>query len=106
MTNKKTKQAGTKASTSEKEFSEQVDKKDTPRRRLLEELFNDFNRNRWDIYKINFVRGIFFGLGSVIGGTIVVAFIVWALSGLAQNIDNQSLSDFFDALSRSLRPAK
>lgn len=30
------------------------------RQALLEELFNDFNRNRYEIYKINFFRGIFF----------------------------------------------
>lgn len=29
---------------------------------------------------MNFVRGIFFGLGSVLGGTVVVALIVWAMS--------------------------
>ena len=30
------------------------------RQALLEELFNDFNRNRYEIYKINFFHGIFF----------------------------------------------
>ena len=49
------------------------------RESLLEDLFYDFNRNRVQIYKMNFVRGIFFGLGSVLGGTVVVAVIVWAL---------------------------
>ena len=72
------------------------------RRSMLQELFNDFNTNRWQIYRLNFVRGIFFGLGSVLGGTIVVAIVVWILSGLAQNIDNQGLSDFFNALSRAI----
>jgi hypothetical protein len=47
---------------------------------LIEELFNDFNRSRTQVYRMNFVRGIFFGLGSVIGGTIVVALLVWMLS--------------------------
>lgn len=47
---------------------------------FLEELFYDFNRSRFQIYKMNFVRGIFFGLGSVIGGTVVIALIVWVLS--------------------------
>lgn len=47
---------------------------------LIEELFNDFNKSRVQVYKMNFVRGIFFGLGSVIGGTIVVALLVWSLS--------------------------
>jgi len=50
------------------------------RESLLEDLFYDFNRNRVQIYKMNFVRGIFFGLGSVLGGTVVIAFIVWAMS--------------------------
>jgi len=47
---------------------------------LVEELFYDLNRSRTDIYKMNFVRGIFFGLGSVLGGTVVIAVIVWILS--------------------------
>jgi hypothetical protein len=50
------------------------------RRALLEELFNDFYDDRRNIYKMNFFRGVFFGLGSVLGGTIVVAIIVWSLS--------------------------
>ena len=50
------------------------------REAVLEDLFNDFNRNRFVIYKFNFVRGIFFGLGSVLGGTVVFALIVWLLN--------------------------
>lgn len=50
------------------------------RRALLEELFNDFYRDRYNIYLMNFVRGIFFGLGSALGATVVVAFVVWILS--------------------------
>lgn len=49
------------------------------RHAVIEDLFNDFNRNHFRIYKINFVRGIFFGLGSVIGGTVVIALLVWLL---------------------------
>jgi hypothetical protein len=52
------------------------------RETVLEELFNDFNRNRFTIYKFNFMRGIFFGLGSVLGGTVVIALIVWILNGI------------------------
>lgn len=29
---------------------------------------------------MNFTRGIFFGVGTVIGGTLVVALILWILS--------------------------
>ena len=50
------------------------------RKQLLEELFNDFNGSRFQVYKMNFVRGIFFGFGSVIGGTIVVALFVLLLN--------------------------
>lgn len=50
------------------------------RRAVLEELFNDVYNDRKSIYKMNFFRGIFFGLGSVIGATLVVALIVWVLS--------------------------
>jgi hypothetical protein len=53
------------------------------RRQLLEEMFYDFNRNRWQVYMMNFGRGIFFGLGTVLGGTVLVAFIVWILGQFA-----------------------
>ena len=54
------------------------------RQSLVEDLFNDFNRSRAEVYKMNFVRGIFFGLGSVLGGTVIVAFIVWIMSFFVQ----------------------
>jgi len=50
------------------------------KRDTLDELFHDIYSDRKRIYKVNFVRGIFFGLGSVIGGTVIVALIVWTLS--------------------------
>lgn len=49
---------------------------------LIEDLFNDFNRKRSQVYWMNFVRGIFFGVGSVLGGTIVLAAVAWILSQL------------------------
>lgn len=53
------------------------------RRAVLEDLFYDFHSSRKQVYAMNFTRGIFFGLGSVLGGTIVIAFLVWILSWLA-----------------------
>lgn len=50
------------------------------RRAILEDLFYDFNRSRKQIYWMNFQRGIFFAVGSVIGGTLVIALILWVLS--------------------------
>ena len=46
----------------------------------IQPLFDDFYQDRGRIYKLNFVRGIFFGLGSAIGGTIVLATTVYLLS--------------------------
>lgn len=50
------------------------------KRAVLEELFYDFNRSRSNVYWTNFFRGIFFGVGSILGGTIVVALLVSILS--------------------------
>lgn len=50
------------------------------RRAVLEDLFYDFHSSRRQIYWLNFVRGIFFGFGTVIGGTIIVAVLIWLLS--------------------------
>jgi hypothetical protein len=50
------------------------------RRQLIEELFQDFHSSRYQVYTFNFVRGIFFGFGTVLGGTVFVAMIVWILS--------------------------
>jgi len=51
----------------------------TARRAVLEDLFQDYYGYRYSIYKINFFRGIVFGLGSVIGGTLVVAIVITVL---------------------------
>jgi hypothetical protein len=51
---------------------------------LLREIFYDFYKYRGRIYRVNFIRGLFFGLGSVLGGTIVVAVCVTLLSLLIQ----------------------
>lgn len=48
--------------------------------RLSEEAFYDYHRKRSRVYAVNFVRGIFFGFGTILGGTILVAALVWLLS--------------------------
>lgn len=58
----------------------QTDNENGARRAVLEDLFFDFNRKRHQVYWMNFVRGIFFGVGSVLGGTVVIAIIIWLLS--------------------------
>lgn len=66
------------------------------RQALLEELFNDFNRNRYEIYKINFFRGIFFGFGSLLGGTMLIVLLVWVLNLTGQLIP--SVAGFIDQI--------
>lgn len=46
---------------------------------IIEDLFYDFYRSRVKVYWMNFVRGIFFGFGSVLGATVVVAVLIWVL---------------------------
>ncbi len=50
------------------------------RRALLEELFQDFHRNRREIYTMNLIRGFYFGLGTVIGGTLFLELVLWVLN--------------------------
>jgi len=52
------------------------------RRAILEDLFYDFHKRRGQVYWMNFVRGISFGIGSVIGATVVIALILWVLHQL------------------------
>ena len=49
---------------------------------FLEDLYENYYSRRREIYMMNLVRGIFFGFGSIIGGTIVVALLLWVLSAL------------------------
>ena len=70
------------------------------RQSLLEDLFYDFNRSRVQVYKMNFVRGIMIGAGTVIGGTVVIALLAWVLSMLSNVIP--PLGDFFDSASSTL----
>lgn len=65
-----------------KRFFDQIkqDQAAGAQRALLEDLFNDFYAHRGRIYRLNFVRGLFFGFGSVLGGTVLIALLIWLLS--------------------------
>lgn len=47
---------------------------------ILEELFYDIYPNRWEIYRVNFFRGISFGFGNAIGATVLVVVAVMVLN--------------------------
>jgi hypothetical protein len=67
---------------------------------LIEELFYDFNRSRSQVYVMNFIRGILFGAGSVLGGTVVIALLIWILSLLGNVVP--PLGDFFDGVTTTI----
>ena len=46
----------------------------------LEHLFAAGYVNKRRLYAANFMRGIFFSVGSVLGATVVIAFLLWFLS--------------------------
>ncbi len=70
------------------------------RRTIIEEMFNDFYDDRRNIYLMNFIRGIFFGLGSALGGTLVIAIIVW---GLTFFVDLPGIGDSAEKVQDSLQ---
>jgi hypothetical protein len=73
------------------------------RRQLIEELFYDFNRSKAQVYWLNFTRGLFFGFGTILGGTVLVAFIIWFLSQLviwSPDFLGQYIQQVVDALQR------
>lgn len=47
---------------------------------VIEDLFNDYYKSRKKVYWMNLTRGLFFGVGSVLGGTVVVALVAWLLN--------------------------
>lgn len=49
------------------------------RQAILEDLFYDFHKSRKQVFLMNFLRGIFFGLGSALGATLLVAVLIWVL---------------------------
>lgn len=71
------------------------------RKALLEELFNDFHRSRRQIYMMNFWRGLFFGFGSVLGATVLIAVVVWILGQVVDFFP--ALADFINHLTDTMQ---
>ena len=74
----------------------------TAEEQVLEDLFYDLYRNRGSVYKVNFFRGIFFGLGSFLGGTVIVALVIFLLTWISSLLPaNLSIIDWLlDVLKR------
>ena len=88
----------TKKKSMAKRATERVikDNENGARQAVIEDLFFDFNRSRSQIYWINFWRGIFFGIGSIIGITLFVVISVWLLGKTADIFP--ALADFINQL--------
>ncbi len=71
------------------------------RQAILEDLFYDFHSSRRQIYLMNFFRGLFFGFGSVLGATLLIAVTVWAL-GMFGDIF-PPLADFINRLTETMQ---
>lgn len=70
---------------------------------VIEELFADYYRRRTSVYWMNFVRGMFFGFGSVLGGTLLIALVIWILSQVGSLVP--ALGDFIqDVIEAMNRP--
>ncbi len=80
------------------------DNEKAARKAVLEDIFYDMYTRRYSIYKLNFFRGVFLGLGTVLGGTIVVALIIWILALLSDVVP--PLKNFFVLISDLLESAK
>lgn len=48
--------------------------------KALEALVDSGHIDHSRVYKVNFWRGVFFGFGAALGGTIVIASIIYILS--------------------------
>lgn len=48
----------------------------------IESIFVSGHYDKLRLYRMSFLRGVFQGLGSVVGATIVIALLLWILSAL------------------------
>lgn len=88
-----------KAYLKKRKMTKSVAQESDAKRVVLEELFNDIYRDRKRIYKINFIRGLVFGAGSVLGGTIIIALLVWILSLF---VNTPVIGEFFEGARDSI----
>lgn len=68
------------AKPSKKDTQKQIKSYKKEREDLLDNVIDDFYNNKKRLVKVNFVRGLSFGVGSAIGGTIILALVLWILS--------------------------
>jgi hypothetical protein len=70
---------------------------------VFEEFFNDYFKRRKQVYYLNFIRGIWFGLGTVLGGTLLITLLLWVLTWFQQI---PFLSDIVENVQRSIESGR
>lgn len=71
------------------------------RQAILEDLFYDFHRSRRQVYWMNFVRGLCFGAGSILGMTLVITGSVWLFGQFADLFP--AMADFLNRLIETMQ---
>ena len=77
------------------------DNENGARQAILEDLFFDFHRSRRQVYWMNFIRGIFFGIGSALGATLLITLLAWLLVHFADIFP--PLADFINHLIETMQ---
>ena len=77
------------------------DNENGARQAILEDLFFDFHRSRRQVYWMNFIRGIFFGIGSALGATLLITLLAWLLGQFADIFP--PLADFINHLIETMQ---
>ena len=78
------------------------DQQRSAQEQILQNLFEDMYKDRGRLYQMSFVKGIFIGLGTVIGGTVVVALLIWIMSFF---INAPVIGDFVYEVQKSIEQA-
>jgi uncharacterized membrane protein YfcA len=69
--------------------------------RQLEALYDAVRPERRSVYWTSFWKGVFSGVGGVIGATLVVAMMLWLLSLFSEL---PLVGDFMDSLRNTIEP--
>ena len=77
------------------------DNENGARQAILEDLFFDFHRSRRQVYWMNFIHSIFFGIGSALGATLLITLLAWLLGQFADIFP--PLADFINHLIETMR---
>jgi|GEM_PF-622553 len=68
--------------------------------KLVVDLYDAVNPAKATLYKTAFLKGVLTGVGGVVGATVVIAILLWALS-LFDSVP--LIGDFFDSVENTIQ---